>query len=195
MLRKSFYNLHFFVYTSFLHLTVLGPQSTNNVQLTQSHQRPSTVLCDYAEQVGLVHHYKPRTSLRRSNSYGSTRLLLLGLRTPLLNGFSAGAHGCPPGARGGPLRPAYPGAGTRVQRDGLRYNGAVADALTLMNAVVDLARTQSGVRESGGRHRGPQVDVYIRSIGLDPTQGAYPWCAAYVYWLYDQASKTLGIPN
>lgn len=69
------------------------------------------------------------------------------------------------------------------------------DANDLLQEVVTVARAQVGVRESGGKHRGKEVDQYIRSIGLDPTKGAYAWCYCMVYWIYEQASQKLGLPN
>ncbi len=46
---------------------------------------------------------------------------------------------------------------------------------------VDVALTQLGVRETAP-NRGPEVDEYLRSCGLDPTKGSYPWCVAFVRW-------------
>lgn len=55
---------------------------------------------------------------------------------------------------------------------------------------LEIARSQIGVRESGGRNRGPQVDEYLRSVGLDPAKGGvkgYAWCAAGVFWCVREA--------
>ena len=43
---------------------------------------------------------------------------------------------------------------------------------------LEVAASQVGVRETG-RNRGPEIDGYLRSIGLEPGQ---PWCAAFVAW-------------
>ena len=65
----------------------------------------------------------------------------------------------------------------------------------LLQSVLDTAATQLGVRETPGTpNRGPQVDAYIRSVGLDPT-GGYSWCQAFVYWCFVQASTALKVPN
>lgn len=64
-----------------------------------------------------------------------------------------------------------------------------------LDEVVRIAQTQVGVRESGGRHRGPEVDEYIRSIGLDPKVAPYPWCACFVFWIYKQAAIAVGGAN
>lgn len=41
-------------------------------------------------------------------------------------------------------------------------------------------------------NRGPEVDVYLRRAGV-PT--GLPWCAAFVYWCFDEAALALGRPN
>lgn len=65
----------------------------------------------------------------------------------------------------------------------------------LLDKVVEIAESQVGVMEiSPGSNRGPEVDDYVSSVGLDPA-GRHPWCAAFVYWCFDKASKSLGVPN
>lgn len=57
---------------------------------------------------------------------------------------------------------------------------------------VSIALSQIGIREEGGRNRGPMVDEYIRSVGLDPTKGGvkgYAWCAAFVFWAVREAHQ------
>jgi|SRR5262245_42754331 len=63
--------------------------------------------------------------------------------------------------------------------------------LALAVALEELAK---GVREQGGRNRGPEVDEYVRSVGLDP-EGAHAWCMAGIYWCYRQASQRLFTVN
>jgi uncharacterized protein (TIGR02594 family) len=46
---------------------------------------------------------------------------------------------------------------------------------------LEVALTQLGVRETAP-NRGPQVDEYLRGVGLEPTAGSYPWCVAFVRW-------------
>ena len=53
-----------------------------------------------------------------------------------------------------------------------------------------VAYTQLGVHEIGGKNRGPRVDEYIRSLGLDPADG-HPWCACFVVWCVRAAGKSL----
>lgn len=51
---------------------------------------------------------------------------------------------------------------------------------------LDVALTQLGVRESAP-NRGMAVDIYLASVGLDPSAGSYPWCAAFAFWCAQQA--------
>jgi hypothetical protein len=51
---------------------------------------------------------------------------------------------------------------------------------------LDFALTQIRVRETGP-NRGPEVDTFLRAVGLDPEKGSYPWCAAFAYWCCHQA--------
>ena len=44
----------------------------------------------------------------------------------------------------------------------------------------------------GGANRGPQVEAYLKSIGLG---GGNAWCAAFVYWCINQAAAKLGQDN
>ncbi len=41
--------------------------------------------------------------------------------------------------------------------------------------------SQIGVREVGGSNRGVSVELYLQSVGLEPS---LPWCAAFVSWCY-----------
>lgn len=66
----------------------------------------------------------------------------------------------------------------------------------LLAEVLAVAASQVGVMEEPpGSNRGPQVDAYLRSAGLDPAAGSFAWCAAFVYWCFDQACQRLGRPN
>jgi hypothetical protein len=62
----------------------------------------------------------------------------------------------------------------------------------LLARTLEVALSQNGVRETPGTpNRGPVVDQYVRSLGLDPA-GGYSWCQAFVYWCFDQAATALG---
>ncbi len=65
----------------------------------------------------------------------------------------------------------------------------------LLQAVLQTAAGQNGVRETPGQpNRGPQVDLFVRSVGLDPAVG-YSWCQAFVYWSFQQSTKALNVAN
>ena len=66
--------------------------------------------------------------------------------------------------------------------------------LDLVTAVLAVAAGEIGVHETS-RNRGPRVDEYLRTVGLDPTKGDYPWCAAFLYFCWETAAADLGVPN
>jgi Domain of unknown function (DUF1906)/CHAP domain/Putative peptidoglycan binding domain len=60
----------------------------------------------------------------------------------------------------------------------------------LRDLVIDIAASQIGVVEQPhGSNRGPEVDVYIRTTGLNPADGSFPWCVCFLYWVFEQAAK------
>lgn len=66
----------------------------------------------------------------------------------------------------------------------------------LLAEALKVAVSQIGVMEQPpGSNRGPEVDRYLRTAGLDPTQDSFPWCAAFVFWCFSEAAKTLGRQN
>jgi hypothetical protein len=66
----------------------------------------------------------------------------------------------------------------------------------LLARVLEVAASQIGVMEEPpGSNRGPKVDQYLSAVGLDPTTGSFPWCAAFVYWCFAQAGKALNREN
>jgi peptidoglycan hydrolase-like protein with peptidoglycan-binding domain len=80
---------------------------------------------------------------------------------------------------------------------GAVYSALAFDAAApLRDLVIDIAASQIGVlEEPRGSNRGPEVDIYIRTTGLDPAADSYPWCVCFLYWVFDQAAKVKGIPN
>ncbi len=62
----------------------------------------------------------------------------------------------------------------------------------LAQKTLDFALTQFGVHEIGGNNRGPQVEKYLATIGLEPGD---PWCAAFVCWCLKQAVEAIGTPT
>ena len=66
----------------------------------------------------------------------------------------------------------------------------------LTAAAVAFARTQIGVMEEPlGSNRGPEVDIYLRAVGLKPEHGSFAWCVAFTHFCYLSAAKTVGVPN
>jgi len=58
---------------------------------------------------------------------------------------------------------------------------------------LEIAISQLGqMEEPKGSNKGPMVDKYLASVGLDP---GYAWCQAFVYWCYQQAGLALGVNN
>ena len=58
----------------------------------------------------------------------------------------------------------------------------------LISEALVIASSQIGVKEQPlGSNRGPQVDQYLESVGLNPEEGSFPWCAAFLYWCFDHA--------
>jgi hypothetical protein len=59
---------------------------------------------------------------------------------------------------------------------------------TLLQSALAIAEGQEGICEQPkGSNRGPEVDAYIKCVGLDP-KGKYAWCAAFVYWCFNNAA-------
>jgi hypothetical protein len=67
----------------------------------------------------------------------------------------------------------------------------MADSIILTATALDIAITQLHVKETS-HNAGPEVDEYLRRVGLDP---GFPWCAAFLYYLFDEAAKRLGMVN
>ncbi|MEO7649770.1 MAG: peptidoglycan-binding protein [Bryobacteraceae bacterium] len=117
--------------------------------------------------------------------------------------------GCGPLQQDGSFGPATSAAVGKFQsQHGLKVTGSIAEETwvalfggdpsdgTLLNGVLREARSQVGVMEKPlGSNRGPEVDQYLLRVGLNPTAGSYPWCAAFVYYCFDEASKALSRTN
>lgn len=53
--------------------------------------------------------------------------------------------------------------------------------------IVELAKHEVGVRESGGNNKGSQIVVYQKATWLPPNPWA--WCAAFCCWVLKEALK------
>jgi hypothetical protein len=80
---------------------------------------------------------------------------------------------------------------------GAVFNSADFDPNAPMrDLVIDIAASQIGVVEQPhGSNRGPEVDVFIRTTGLNPAVDSFPWCVCFLYWVFNQAAKIKGIEN
>ena len=73
---------------------------------------------------------------------------------------------------------------------------ATVSATGLLSNALAVAVSQKGVIEQPPlSNRGPQVDVYLRSVGLNPEGQHYSWCMAFVYWCFNEAAKSLSVKN
>ncbi len=65
----------------------------------------------------------------------------------------------------------------------------------LLTKMLEFAATQIGVMEVPlGSNRGPQVDKYLESVGLNPA-GHFAWCVAFMFFCFEQAAGKLGRAN
>lgn len=79
---------------------------------------------------------------------------------------------------------------------GARPEAVTATANSFLAAVIEVAKSQIGKLEQPlGSNRGPEVDLYLKSAGLNPMAGSFPWCAAFLYWCCEQAALKIGRAN
>ncbi|MCX6625321.1 MAG: CHAP domain-containing protein, partial [Acidobacteria bacterium] len=109
----------------------------------------------------------------------------------LFQARSADAHGAPLSVDGrvGPM--------TWAALFGAATVAAISEpASALACEVLRIATAEIGVLEAPpGSNRGPRVDQYLKSVKLNPAKGSYAWCAAFVFWCFREASKSLAIDN
>ena len=66
----------------------------------------------------------------------------------------------------------------------------------LVKAAIDFAVRQIGVMERPlGSNRGPEVDQYLRAVGLNSRSGSFAWCVAFTHFCYLKAAESLGRDN
>lgn len=66
----------------------------------------------------------------------------------------------------------------------------------LTKAVIEFAVTQIGILENPlGSNRGPEVDQYLRAVGLNPAGNSFPWCVAFTHFCYLKAAEKVRIDN
>jgi len=52
---------------------------------------------------------------------------------------------------------------------------------------MDAARSQLNVGETWGKSDGPEIEGYLKTVGLP---GGYEWCAAFVNWTLRQSGMS-----
>lgn len=62
----------------------------------------------------------------------------------------------------------------------------------LTDRVIAILATQVGVKEATGKNDGPEVEAYLKSVGLGK---GYAWCQAFLYYGFDKAAKELKLSN
>lgn len=63
---------------------------------------------------------------------------------------------------------------------------------TLALRALEIARTKVGVREMTGNNDGPEVEAYLKTVGLGK---GHSWCMAFMVWCFQEAAKQLGIKS
>ena len=72
----------------------------------------------------------------------------------------------------------------------------VRPTTALLEKVLVVADLEVGIMEEPpGSNRGPKVNQYLASVGLNANAGNFAWCAAFVYWCFREASAALTIAN
>lgn len=65
--------------------------------------------------------------------------------------------------------------------------------MTLADRALNIAIAQLGNAEvPHSSNWGPHIEKYLKSVGITNPQ---PWCAAFVYWCVNEASKEMNVPN
>ena len=66
----------------------------------------------------------------------------------------------------------------------------------LQQKTLDLAEASIGITEHPpNSNRGPDVDRYLRRVGLDPEHHAYPWCAAFASTMVLDAADSIHLTH
>lgn len=66
------------------------------------------------------------------------------------------------------------------------------DSQTLGLRAMQYEFSKEGVTEATGQNDGPEVETFLRSVGLGR---GYSWCMAFQYWAVNQAALDLGVAN
>jgi hypothetical protein len=74
-----------------------------------------------------------------------------------------------------------------INEDEIRVNPATAGED--MGAIL---AANKDVKEVGGDNKGPDVEKYLKSVGLEAGQ---PWCMSFVYYVFEELVKKMGKNN
>lgn len=66
-----------------------------------------------------------------------------------------------------------------------------ATSNTFVNEVVRIATAELGIHETS-HNASPRINEYLRAVHLPPGN---PWCVAFMFWVYQQASQNLHVAN
>lgn len=61
-------------------------------------------------------------------------------------------------------------------------------------SVAETEATAAVCEDPSRRNRGPRVDEYVRSVGLDP-EGGYAWCVCFIHYCFAAAARLLETEN
>lgn len=64
--------------------------------------------------------------------------------------------------------------------------------MSLSSEIVRIARREIGVEEIDGTNCSPRVNEFKSATNLPPNED-WPWCAAFICWVVQQAMKTTGV--
>ncbi len=64
--------------------------------------------------------------------------------------------------------------------------------ISALSLAYALKHADAKVREHGGANRGPEVEAWLKRMGVAPGNA---WCAAFAWCCVDDACKDLGRPN
>jgi hypothetical protein len=74
------------------------------------------------------------------------------------------------------------------------FGQRTVDTDSIREKLAETYLAEVGTREATGNNDGQRIEEYIASTGLN-AKGQYPWCAAFVYWVYLQNEITIPTPT
>jgi hypothetical protein len=67
----------------------------------------------------------------------------------------------------------------------------------LQELIVDIAKSQVGVREGDVNNLGLEIEKYLKSTWMpeDVIKQGFPWCSAFITWVCKEAREQLGLTH